>query len=83
MKMKEYVIERDELFKWCSIPVDQLENHPDSKVDLRIFETRQEAMRLAGNMMADEVKKNNAEAHQLGAPLRSGGSVCHLHRQSQ
>ena len=41
MKMKEYVIERDELFKWCSIPVDQLENHPDSKVDLRIFETRQ------------------------------------------
>ena len=62
MKMKEYVIERDELFKWCSIPVDQLENHPDSKVDLRIFETRQEAMRLAGNMMADEVKRTMPKA---------------------
>lgn len=72
MKMKEYVIERDELFKWCSIPVDQLENHPDSKVDLRIFETRQEAMRLAGNMMADEVKKNNAEGKPTSWVLPSG-----------
>ena len=44
--MKEYVIERDELFKWCSIPVDQLENHPDSKVKLTIKETRQEAMKI-------------------------------------
>ena len=59
--MKEYQIEREELFKWCSIPVDQLENHPDSKIKLTIKETRQEAMRLAGNMMADEVIKNNAE----------------------
>ena len=70
--MKEYVIERDELFKWCSIPVDQLENHPDSKVKLTIKDTRQEAMKLAGNMMADEVIKNNAEGKPTSWVLPSG-----------
>ena len=46
--------------------------HPDSKVKLTIKDTRQEAMRLAGNMMADEVKKNNAEGKITKWILGSG-----------
>ena len=70
--MKEYVIEREELFKWCSIPVEQLENHPDSKVNLMIKDTRKEAMIIAGNMMADEVKTNNAAGKPTSWILPSG-----------
>ena len=70
--MKEYCIEREELFKWCSIPADQLESHPASKVKLTIRDTRQEAMRIAGNMMADEVIRNNAAGKPTSWVLPSG-----------
>ena len=38
--MEVYRISREEMLKWCSIPMEQLENHPDSKVDLKIFDSR-------------------------------------------
>ena len=31
--MNEYVISREELRKWCSVPVDELGTHPDRKMD--------------------------------------------------
>ena len=48
-----YQISRAEKEAWCSIPIEQLENHPDSKIKLIIRDTRQEVARLVGNMMAD------------------------------
>lgn len=47
------------MMEWCSVPASELENHPDSKVDLRICE-KEEVSRIVGNMMADEVIANNA-----------------------
>jgi len=32
--MNEYVISREELRKWCSVPVDELGAHPDRKMEL-------------------------------------------------
>lgn len=70
--MEIYKISREEMLKWCSIPREQLLNHPDSKVDLRMFDTRRDTMEMAGNMMADEVKKNNAEGKITKWILGSG-----------
>lgn len=68
----EYRISREDLFMWCSVPVDRLENHPDSKVKVTIKETRKETMELAGHMMADEVKRNNAAGKPTSWVLPSG-----------
>ena len=32
--MEEYVISKQDLRKWCSIPVDELATHPERKMDL-------------------------------------------------
>ncbi|MDR2864712.1 MAG: hypothetical protein LBV68_03770 [Spirochaetaceae bacterium] len=58
--MYEYKIAREDLYRWCCIPADALEKHPDKKVKLVIKDTKDAAMDRAGNMMADEVKANNA-----------------------
>lgn len=70
--MQIYRIKKEDLYDWCSIPMDQLESHPDSKVELIIKESRKKTMELAGNMMADEVIKNNAEGKITKWVLGSG-----------
>ena len=57
--MLEYRVSRDELIRWCRIPVEQLQNHPDSKVDLRMSDTKAQTFEAIGNMMADDVIANN------------------------
>ena len=70
--MEVYKISHEDMLKWCSIPQEELVNHPDSKVDLKIFENRRATMEMAGNMMADEVAKNNAEGKITKWILGSG-----------
>ena len=41
--MYEYRISREEKEKWCSIPLDQIEDHPDSKIKLILRDTRPQA----------------------------------------
>jgi glucosamine-6-phosphate deaminase len=52
-------IDKDKLIEYCRIPVDQLENHPDSRIKIKIFSESTQVMEYAGNMMADEVVANN------------------------
>jgi len=54
-------IDVKELCKWCSVPAERLENHPDSKIAVRVFQDKNEVPVVAGNMMADEVVANNAK----------------------
>lgn len=56
---------RDKMIAWCSIPAEQLENHPDSKITVQIREKSQ-VSEIVGNMMADEVIANNA----MGLPTK-------------
>ena len=58
--MYEYRISREEKERWCSIPLDELESHPDSKIKLILRDTRPQVAELVGNMMADELIANNA-----------------------
>ena len=46
--MEVYKISHEDMMKWCSIPEDQLVGHPDSKVDLKIFDSRRATMEMAG-----------------------------------
>ena len=59
-------IDTKKLFDFCKIPVDQLENHPDAKVKLKIYPTRDEVYRWVAQDMLDEVRKNN----NAGKPTR-------------
>ena len=52
-------IDKEQLYKWCRIPTDELENHPDARCRIKVFEDKNEVSVLAGNMMADEVIENN------------------------
>jgi len=52
-------IDKEKLFQYCRIPVDELENHPDAKVKIKIFEEKDQVHRWAAQDMLDEVIRNN------------------------
>ena len=54
-----YKISREDLFKWCSIPMNELCNRDDLKVKLELNTNRKITMEKVGNLMADEVIANN------------------------
>lgn len=64
------MIDPRQLFEWCRIPVEELENHPDAKIKIKILDTPDEVHRWAARDMADEIKANNA----AGRPTRW---ICH------
>ena len=59
--MNEYVVSREDLRKWCSIPVDELADHPDRKMNLMMGEDKAALMEQIGNMITDEVIAHNKE----------------------
>jgi multiple sugar transport system permease protein len=60
------MIDPHQLFEWCRIPVDALENHPEAKVRIKILDSPDDVHRWTARDMADEVKANNA----AGRPTR-------------
>jgi glucosamine-6-phosphate deaminase len=56
----------DELFAWCKIPADQLENHPAARVKIKILPTTDDVHRLIAREMLDEIIANN----RAGLPTR-------------
>jgi glucosamine-6-phosphate deaminase len=54
------------LFEWCRIPIENLEQHPKRKVNLKILEKAEDVHHWVAREMADEVKVNNA----AGKPTR-------------
>jgi len=55
----DYSISKNDLFKWCALPKEELINQKDLKVNLHIHKDRSTMMEIVGNMMADEVISNN------------------------
>jgi glucosamine-6-phosphate deaminase len=52
-------IDFKDLYEWCQIPVEKLENHPDLKIKLKILDTKEEVLRWAADDLIKEVKRNN------------------------
>ena len=59
-------IDKEKLYEWCQIPVNKLEDHPDLKMKVKIFDTKEEVLQWAAQDLIDEVVKNNA----AGKPTR-------------
>lgn len=57
--MKTHRLTKTEIFEWCSIPKEELKDHPDLKTKLEIRKDRETMMVEIGNMMADEVIEHN------------------------
>ena len=53
-------IDPQSLFEWCRIPIEELEDHPMSKIRIKILVTPDDVHRWVARDMADEVKRNNA-----------------------
>ena len=53
-------IDPERLFQWCRIAPDEMENHPDVRVRLKILSTPDDVYRYIAQDMLDEVKANNA-----------------------
>ena len=49
---------REEMCRWCRIPAEQLVNHPESKIQLKVYDDKNEVSVVTGNMMAEEVIEN-------------------------
>lgn len=54
------------MLEYCTIPVDELENHPDARAKIKIFEDKADVAKYTAQLMIDEIEKNNAE----GKPTR-------------
>lgn len=65
-------ISRSDLFKWCSIPYQELAERKDLKVKLAMKLNRADTMFMIGNMMAEEVIRFNKEAKMLKWVLPAG-----------
>lgn len=59
-------LDPQQLIAWCRVPTDELENHPDAKIKIKILPAPDDVHRFAARMMADEVLANNAQ----NAPTR-------------
>ena len=56
----EYTITRRQLADWCSIPHEELFEHPERKVEnIRMYPTKAETFEYIGNLMAEEIIANN------------------------
>jgi glucosamine-6-phosphate deaminase len=56
-----------DLYKWCKIPADQLENHPELKIPFRLVKDSVEM----GEIMARELVNDIKSANAAGRPFRA------------
>jgi len=61
-----------ELYPWCKIPFDQLENNPSRKVPFRMVKDTQEMGILMARELADEIKENNLNGKTTRAIIPCG-----------
>jgi glucosamine-6-phosphate deaminase len=66
------VITRDELYQWCKIPLEELEDHPAKRVPLRLCADSVEMGHLMARELVDEIKFHNARGEVTRAILPCG-----------
>jgi glucosamine-6-phosphate deaminase len=66
------MVSKKDLYSWCSIPAEKLENHKGLKVRFRIVESSQEMGILMARELIDEIVKANRENRTFRAILPCG-----------
>lgn len=62
----DFEIGREDLFKWCSLPYQEIDGHAELKCKLALYADRKVMMKAVGDLMTEEVLRNNAK----GLPTR-------------
>lgn len=63
-----------DLYTWCKIPYDQLENNPELKIPFRLVKDSQEMGILMARELADEIINNNSRNSSTRAIIPCGPS---------
>lgn len=61
-----------DLYRWCSLPVDKLADHPDLKIPFRLTNDSAEMGELMARELVDEIKKANEEGRIFRAVIPCG-----------
>jgi glucosamine-6-phosphate deaminase len=61
-----------ELYNWCKIPRDELENHPNLKIPLRLVEDSQKMGVVMAEDLVNEIKRANNQGRSIRAILPCG-----------
>ena len=64
--MQEYRISREDMLRWCTIPKEELANHPESKVAFDMQPDREHVNRVVADLMCEELIRNN----EAGLPTK-------------
>ncbi len=72
--MNEYVISRQDLHRWCSIPAEQLAEHPDRKMELALRPDKKTINQEIADLLVDEVICNNTQGKPTKWVLPGGPS---------
>ena len=76
--MQEYVITREDLRRWCSIPLEKLEQQPNQKMKLILRERERDVAAEVGNLLAEEAvsythlfqRRGQLYGNRLGSAFR-------------
>ena len=63
-----------DMYKWCSVPAEELDEHPDRKVPFRMVEDSSEMGLLMANELIDEIEKASNENREFRAIIPCGPS---------
>src|SRR5262245_26734299 len=67
-------INRADLYRWCSIPASELENHPELKIPFRLCSDSAAMGQLMAREFVDEIKLHNARGEVTRAIVPCGPS---------
>jgi len=65
-------IEAEELYGWCKIPYDQLENHPGRKIPFRLVKDTLQMGAIMARELADEIIGHNIQGRPTRAIIPCG-----------
>ena len=63
---------REQLYRWCAIPADELENHPDKKIPFRMVENSKKMGILMAEELIAEIEKSNQEQREFRVIIPCG-----------
>ena len=67
-------MEIKELYKWCAVPAEQLENHPDRRIPFRMASDSAAMGKIMAEELAREIELANAEGRVFCAIIPCGPS---------
>jgi glucosamine-6-phosphate deaminase len=67
-------IDKKQLYEWCRVPAEELENHPDRKVPFRLVKDSKEMGNIMARELVDAIKEAGQENRKFHAIIPCGPS---------